>query len=69
MNQSRQVLFYIEYTFIHFGMSGLAKTFFFCLTLGQTGTGLLSYTWPLCLSHHFFVILYITCQILFFIQN
>jgi hypothetical protein len=25
--------------------------------------------WPLCLSHQFFVILYITCQILFFIQN
>jgi hypothetical protein len=22
-----------------------------------------------CLSHHFFVILYITCQICFFIQN
>ena len=47
----------------------LAKTFFFCLTLGQTGSGVLSDTWPLCLSHHFFVILYITCQILFFIQN
>ena len=32
----------------------LAKTFFFCLTLGQTGTGVLSDPWPLCLSHHFF---------------
>ena len=39
---------------------------FFCLTLGQTGSGVLSDPWPLCLSHHFFVILYITCQILFF---
>jgi hypothetical protein len=29
----------------------------------------LSDPWPLCLSHHFFVILYITCHILFFIQN
>jgi hypothetical protein len=38
----------------------------FCLTLGQTGTGVLSDPWPLCLSHHFFVILYITCHILFF---
>ena len=47
----------------------LAKTFFFCLTLRQTGSGVLSDPWPLCLSHHFFVILYITCQILFFIQN
>ena len=45
-----------------FGITELAKTFFFCLTLGQTGTGVLSYPWPLCLSHHFFVILYITCQ-------
>ena len=44
----------------------LAKTFFFCLTLDQTGSGVLSDQWPLCLSHHFFVILYITCQILFF---
>jgi hypothetical protein len=42
----------------------LTKTFFFCMTLGQTGSGV---TWPLCLSHHCFVILYITCQI--FIQN
>jgi hypothetical protein len=32
----------------------LAKTYFFCLTLGQTGTGVLSDPWPLCLSHHFF---------------
>jgi hypothetical protein len=47
----------------------LAKTFFFCLTLDQTGSGVLSDPWPLCLSHHFFVILYITCQILFVIQN
>ena len=37
----------------------LVKTFFFCLTLGQTGSGVLSDPWPLCLSHHFFVILYI----------
>jgi hypothetical protein len=41
-------------------LTELVKTFFFCLTLGQTGTGVLSYPWPLCLSHHFFVILYIT---------
>ena len=48
----------------------LAKPFFFCLTLGQTGSGVLSDPWSLCLSHHiFFVMLYITCQILFFIQN
>jgi hypothetical protein len=33
-------------------ISELAKTFFF-----------LSDPWPLCLSHHFFVILYITCHI------
>jgi hypothetical protein len=45
------------------------ENFFFCLTLGQTGSGVLFDPWPLCLSHHFFVILYITCQILFFIQN
>jgi hypothetical protein len=32
----------------------LAKTFFFCLTLGQTGSAVLSDPWPLCLSHHFF---------------
>ena len=38
---------------------------YLCLTLGQTGTGVLSNPWLLCLSHHFFVILYITCQILF----
>jgi hypothetical protein len=31
-----------------------------CLILGQTGSGVLSDPWPLCLSHHFFVILYIT---------
>ena len=37
----------------------VGENFFFCLTLGQTGTGVL------CLSHHFFVILYITCHILF----
>jgi hypothetical protein len=42
------------------------ETFFFCLTLGQTGTGVLSYPWVLCLSHHFFVMLYITCQFNFF---
>ena len=33
----------------------LAKTFFFCLTLGQTGSGVLSDPWSLCLSHHFFL--------------
>ena len=43
----------------------LAKTFLFCLTLGQPGSGGLFDPWPLCLSHHFFVILYITCQIFF----
>jgi hypothetical protein len=32
----------------------VGKNFFFCLTLGQTGTGVLSYPWALCLSHHFF---------------
>jgi hypothetical protein len=26
----------------------------FCPTLGQTGTGVLSCPWALCLSHHFF---------------
>ena len=41
------------------------RKLFFCLTLGQTGTGVLSDPWPLCLSHHFFVILYITCHIFF----
>ena len=46
------------------------RKLFFCLTLGQTGSGVLSDPWSLCLSHHFFfVMLYITCQILFFIQN
>jgi hypothetical protein len=44
----------------------LAKSFFFCLTLGQTGSGVLSDPWSLCLSHHFFfVMLYITCQIIY----
>jgi hypothetical protein len=33
----------------------LAKTFFFCLTLGQTGSGVLSDPWSLCLSHHLIV--------------
>jgi hypothetical protein len=28
----------------------LAKTVFFCLTLGQTGSVVLSDPWPLCLS-------------------
>ena len=34
----------------------LAKKKKFCLTLGQTGSGVLSDPWPLalCLSHHFF---------------
>jgi hypothetical protein len=31
----------------------LAKPFFFCLTLGQTVSGVLSDPWSLCLSHHF----------------
>jgi hypothetical protein len=46
------------------------KTFFFCLTLGQTGAGVLSDPWALCLSHRFFVILYvyITCQICFYTE-
>ena len=35
-------------------VADLAKTVFFCLTLGQTGTGFFSDPWPLCLSHHFF---------------
>ena len=46
----------------------LAKPFFFCLTLGQTGSGVLSDPWSLCLSHLFCYVVYI-CQILFFIQN
>jgi hypothetical protein len=50
----------------YFGYTRVGENFFFCLTLGQTGTGVLSDPWPLCLSHHFFVILYITCQNLFF---
>ena len=53
----------------HSVLQSWRKLVFFCLTLGQTGTGVLSlksYPWALCLSHHFFVILYITCQILFF---
>ena len=41
----------------------LAKTFFFVLTLGQTGTGVLSDTWPLCLSHHLF------CNIVYNLSN
>ena len=41
----------------------LAKTFFFCLTLGQTGSGVLSDPWPLCLSHHF------SCNILYNLSN
>jgi hypothetical protein len=32
----------------------LAKTFFYCLTLDETWSGVLSDPWPLCLSHHFF---------------
>ena len=48
----------------------LAKTFFICLTLGQTGSGVLSDPWPLCLSHHFLCnIVYKLSKILFFIQN
>ena len=47
----------------------LTKTFFFCLTLGQTGSGVLSDPWLCVCPTIFFVILYITCQILFFIQN
>ena len=31
----------------------LTKTFFFCLTLGQTGSVVLSDPWPLCLSTTF----------------
>ena len=50
-------------------LTELAEKQIFCLTLGQTGTGVLSNPWPLCLSHHFFVILYITCHILFFLYR
>jgi hypothetical protein len=53
----------------YLGYFRVDETIFFCLTLGQTGTEVLSNPWPLCLSYHFFVILYITCHILFFIQN
>jgi hypothetical protein len=45
------------------------KLFFFCLTLGQTGSGVLSNPWPLCLSHHVFIILYITCKFFFFLYR
>ena len=41
----------------------LAKTFFFRLTLGHTGSGVLSDPWPLCLSHHFF------CNIVYNLSN
>ena len=41
----------------------LAKTLFFCLTLGQTGSGVLSDPWPLCLSHHF------VCNIVYNLSN
>ena len=44
----------------------LANTFFICLTLGQTGSGVLSDPWPLSVPPFFFVILYITCQIFVF---
>jgi hypothetical protein len=42
----------------------LAKTFFFCLTLGQTGSGVLSDPWSLCLSHHFFF-----CNVVYNLSN
>ena len=41
----------------------LAETFFFCLTLGQTGSGVLSDPWCLCLSHHFF------CNVVYNLSN
>ena len=41
----------------------LAKTLFFCLTLGQTGSDVLSDPWPLCLSHHF------VCNIVYNLSN
>ena len=41
----------------------LTKTFFFCLTLGQTGSGVLSDPWSLCLSHHFF------CNVIYNLSN
>ena len=53
----------------HSVLQSWRKLFFFCLTLGQTGTAVLSYPWALCLSHHFFVILYITCQFFFFLYR
>ena len=60
-----------KFILVMFQVISELKTLFFCLTLGQTVTGVLSDPWALCLSHRFFVILYvyITCQILFFIQN
>ena len=42
----------------------LAKPFFFCLTLGQTGSGVLSDPWSLCLSHHFFF-----CNVVYNLSN
>ena len=39
------------------------RKLFFCLTLGQTGSGVLSDPWPLCLSHHFF------CNIVYNLSN
>jgi hypothetical protein len=41
-----------------------AKPFFFCLTLGQTGSGVLSDSWSLCLSHHFFL-----CNVVYNLSN
>ena len=64
IKSSLTLAYYSKYFFAE-----LAKTFFFCLTQGQTGTGVLSDPWAVYLSHHFLIILYITCQILFFIQN
>ena len=42
----------------------LAKTFFFCLTLSQTGSGVLSDPWSLYLSHHFFF-----CNVIYNLSN
>ena len=47
--RSCTMLFFYKY------YAKLAKTFVFCLTLGQTGSGVLSDPWSLCLSHHFFL--------------
>ena len=46
----------------------LAKTFFFCLTLGQTGSVVLSDPWPLCLSTIFCNIVYNMSNFVFYTE-